>query len=94
MVLAEYQTAYIRIREGELLVETLRDAAEQAHATWCDANDQVGKILAFCHHEGIHIDIDPPHVPPLPAFDSGPMFPSLYHVVDSDTDCDESSSET
>ena len=97
VVLAEYQTAFIRIRESELYQETLRDAAEQAHATWCDANDQVGTILAFCHREGIHIDSDPPHVPPLPALPFVPLFPSLHDIAnstDSDTNFDESLSET
>ena len=101
VVHAEYQTAYIRIREGELRLETLRDAAEQAHATWCDANDQVGTILTFCHRKGLRIDLEPPHVPPLPALASCPLFPSLHSVAasasndtDTDTDLVESSSET
>lgn len=93
VVLAEYQTAYIHIKECELRLETLRDAAEQACATWYDANDQVRTVLSLCDREGIPIDLDPPCDPPLSDLDPMPLFPSL-HPTDSDTDCDESSPET
>ncbi len=90
VVSAESRSADLRVKECELLLETLKDAAEQARTTWSEANDQVGTILAFFSHRGIRVDLPYPRlVPPVChtlGFDS---FPSLS----SDTSSDESSSD-
>lgn len=95
VVQAEYETADLRVKECELLLETLRDTAEQTLSTWRDASDQVGTILAFFSRQCIHVDLfHPPHSPPRsPLLDSELSFSSPHSVADSDTDFDESSSE-
>jgi len=91
VVLAEFRTAHLRVTECEMLLETLKDAEEQAHTT-CDANDQIGSLLTFFHRQGIRIDLLPPlHDVSTTRhtfhMDSLPSFPSLHsetHSVDSD----------
>ena len=47
MVSAESQSADFHVKECNLLLETLKDAAEQACTTWSEAHDQIGTIFAF-----------------------------------------------
>jgi hypothetical protein len=74
VVSAEYRTAKLRIKECELLLETLKDAAKQAHATWRDANDQIGTILDVFRLQGVCVDL------PYPL-----LIPPLRHSSDSDS---------
>jgi len=90
VVSAESRSADLRVKECELLLETLKDAAEQARTTWSEANDQVGTILAFFGHQDIRVDLPYPQlVPPVCYTPDCDSFSSLS----SDTDSDESSSD-
>ncbi len=85
VVSAESRSADLRVEECELLLETLKGAAEQARTTWSEANNQVDTILALFGHQGIRIDLPYPRlVPPVcytPDLDSCPSLSS-----DSDSD--------
>jgi hypothetical protein len=90
---AELRTAGLRVKECEMLLETLKDAEEQARVTRCDANDQIGALLTFFHRQGIRLSLlSAPHIPPsrcTPHMDSGPSFPSLHsraHSVDTESE--------
>lgn len=77
---AEEEAAKLRIMECEQLLETLKDAAEDAHARVEDANWQIGQILSIFDRHKMRVDLrrqnfEPSHfnndwsicIPPIPS---------------------------
>lgn len=54
---AEEEAAKLRILECEQLLETLKDAAEDAHARVDDANNQIGQILSIFDRQKLQVDL-------------------------------------
>lgn len=63
---AEEEAAKLRILECEQLLETLKDAAEDAHARVEDANCQIGQILSIFDHQEMHVDLRKQNFEPSP----------------------------
>ena len=55
--MAEEEAGKLRILECEQLLETLKDAADDAHARVEDANQQIGQILSLFDHQEIQVDL-------------------------------------
>lgn len=90
---AEEEVAKLRILECEQLLETLKDAADDAHARAEDANCQIGQILSFFDHQQIQVDLrkrtfqpSSPHFTNCCAYlPSIPSIPSIPSPASSST---------
>lgn len=86
-LMAEEETAKLRVRECENLLATLKDTLDDAHARVEDAHQQIASIMTFFDQQGIQINLRPLH------FDS----PSLQdrslqdHTISSDMESDSES---
>lgn len=67
---AEEEAAKLRIEECEQHLETLKDAAEDAHARVEDANYQVGQVLSFFDHQEMRVDLRKQSFEPSPHHSS------------------------
>jgi len=56
-LLFENRAARLRVQECEFHLQTLKDAADAAHARFADASDQVGSILNAFDREQIQVDL-------------------------------------
>ena len=65
-LMAEEEAGKLRILECEHLLETLKYAADDAHAHVEDANYQIGQILSIFDHQEIHVDICKQQFKPSP----------------------------
>lgn len=106
---AEEEAAKLRVLECEQLLETLKDAAEDAHARVEDANFQIGQILSIFDRQGIQVDLrkkifEPSQSPhPFSMTDSGCCFFQVLPPIpspqpeswhsDSQSSCSQSDSE-
>ena len=65
-LIAEEDAAKLRILECEQLLETLKDAADDAHARVEDANCQIGQILSIFDQQEIQVDLRKQNFEPSP----------------------------
>ena len=103
---AEEEAAKLQILECEQLLETLKDAAEDAHARVEDANCQIGQILSIFDRQKMQVDLHRPNFEPswasphedwsicLPSIPSHSATVSSFSQSGSDSDgdsCDDPS---
>lgn len=86
----EEEAAKLRILECEQLLETLKDAADDAHARVADANCQIGQILSIFDHQQIQVDLRKRTFQPSPPRFSDcciylPSIPSIPSPASSNT---------
>ena len=70
-LMAEEETAKLRVSECENLLATLKDTLDDAHARVADAHQQIASIMTFIDQQGIHINLRPLY------------FDSLQHTISS-----------
>ena len=58
-LMAEEETAKLRVQECENLLATLKDTMDDAHARVQDAHQQIASITSFFDQEGIRISLFP-----------------------------------
>lgn len=58
-LMAEEETAKLRVQECENLLATLKDTLDNARARVEDAHQQIASIISFFDQEGIQIDLRP-----------------------------------
>lgn len=58
-LMAEEETARLKIVESENLLATLKDTLDDVHARVEDAHQQIASIISFFDQRGIHINLRP-----------------------------------
>jgi hypothetical protein len=64
-LMAEEETAKLKILECKNLLATLKDTLDDARARVEDANQQISSIITFFDQQGIQINLRPLHFEPL-----------------------------
>jgi len=68
-LMAEEETARLRVEECKSLLATLQDSMDNARARAEDAHDQVTSIMTLFDQKGIHIDFRPLQFSSMPLQD-------------------------
>lgn len=86
-LMAEEETAKLRVTECENLLATLKDSLDDAHARVADAHRQIASIMTFIDQKGIQINLLPLHFDTLQ--DHSLQDHTLHdHAISSDMDSD------
>lgn len=94
-LLAEEETAKLRINECENLLATLKDAADDARARFEDASHQIGTILTVFDRECIQVDLRNQHFEPsvFHISDDQPQLPASSDVESLNSNCESASDD-
>ncbi len=96
VLIAEEGVARHHVKECLRMLDTLNDAADEAHACVQDANHQIGTILNMFEQQGIRVNLSSTHSKPsflIRSKSPGSSSDDTPSLVDTDSDSDMNSSD-